>query len=81
MFYNSFLCQMDGISYFPTFVRHQGLQMSSVLAIATSDLFCCCYMRFQLDILQCLCFDCSGYSESVKGKIVFQRVRTFTHLL
>lgn len=40
------------------------------------------FMPFQLDILTCLGFDSSGYSESVKGQIVFQRVRTpFTHLL
>lgn len=57
--------------------------MSSVLAVATSDLFFFFYyMLFQLDILTCLGFDSSGYSESVKGQIVFQRVRApFTHLL
>lgn len=41
--------------------------MSSGLAVATSDLFFCYYyMQFQLDIWGCLCFDFSGYSESVK---------------
>lgn len=37
-------------------------------------------MLFQLDILTCLCFDSNGYSESVKGQVVFQRVRTPIHL-
>lgn len=57
--------------------------MSSVLAVATSDFFKnSYYMHFQLDILPCLCIDSSGYSETVKGQIVFQRVRaSFTHLL
>lgn len=74
--------EQNGISSFPVFfIRHQGLQMSSALAVATSDLFFY-YMLFQLDILLCLGFDSSGYSESVKGQIIFQRVRTpFTRLL
>lgn len=40
------------------------------------------YMHFQLDIWPCVCFDSRDCSESVKGQIVFQRVRSpFTHLL
>lgn len=56
-----------------------GLQ-GPVLAVATSNHFFY-YVLFQLAILTCLCFDSNGYSERVKGQVVFRRMRTpSTHL-
>lgn len=48
--------------------------MGPVLAVATSKLFLY-YVLFQLDILARLCFDSTVYSESIKGQVVFQKVR------
>lgn len=84
MFYDFFLCQMNRMVFhlflcFLSGIKGYKWVLPWQLLLLTFFFY---YMLFQLDILLCLGFDSSGYSESVKGQIIFQRVRTpFTRLL